>query len=134
MSTLAFKSLKNSTPSSVLVGVQNTASRAVKRCAGECLVSICVTDLRPGFHQSPTQNAIMMPAMSPFMTEGTITRWKIREGEAFSVGDVLLQIVSDYVATCFKCLIWSRLQESDIAMIDVEAQSAGILGKILVWA
>lgn len=56
----------------------------------------------------------MMPAMSPFMTAGTITRWKKKEGEAFVAGDVLLQI------------------ESDIAMVDVEAESAGILGKILL--
>jgi len=56
----------------------------------------------------------MMPAMSPMMTEGTVTTWKKREGEAFAAGDVLLQI------------------ESDIAIIDVEANNAGILGKILV--
>lgn len=55
-----------------------------------------------------------MPAMSPLMNEGTITRWKKREGEAFAPGDVLLQI------------------ESDIAMIDVEAHSPGILGKIIL--
>lgn len=34
-----------------------------------------------------------MPAMSPLMNEGTITRWKKKEGEAFAPGDVLLQIV-----------------------------------------
>ncbi|KAG6918016.1 hypothetical protein DXG01_016868 [Tephrocybe rancida] len=56
----------------------------------------------------------MMPAMSPFMTTGTITRWNKKEGEAFAAGDVLLQI------------------ESDIATIDVEAESSGVLGKILV--
>lgn len=55
-----------------------------------------------------------MPAMSPLMTEGTITRWRKKEGEAFVAGDVLLQI------------------ESDIAMIDVEAYAPGILGKILM--
>jgi len=55
-----------------------------------------------------------MPAMSPLMTEGTITRWRKKEGEAFVVGDVLLQI------------------GSDIAMIDVEAHAPGILGKILM--
>ncbi|KAG5642404.1 hypothetical protein DXG03_002836 [Asterophora parasitica] len=55
-----------------------------------------------------------MPAMSPFMTVGTITNWRKKEGEAFARGEVLLQI------------------ESDIATIDVEAETAGILGKILV--
>lgn len=65
-------------------------------------------------HQTAARQAIMMPAMSPFMTEGTIARWQKKEGEAFSAGDVLLQI------------------ESDIAVVDVEAESPGILGKILL--
>lgn len=75
-----------------------------------------------------------MPAMSPLMTEGTITRWKIKEGDAFAPGDVLLQIVHLFT-TCFRIQLLKLLlplQESDIAMIDVEAHSPGILGKILV--
>ncbi|KAJ3509151.1 hypothetical protein NMY22_g16392 [Coprinellus aureogranulatus] len=55
-----------------------------------------------------------MPAMSPTMTEGGIAEWKKKEGEAFSAGDVLLEI------------------ETDKATIDVEAQDDGIVGKILV--
>ncbi|KAG6865613.1 hypothetical protein C0991_000900 [Blastosporella zonata] len=55
-----------------------------------------------------------MPAMSPTMTEGRISSWKKREGEAFSTGDVLLEI------------------ETDKATIDVEAQDDGIMGKILL--
>ncbi|KAI0687177.1 hypothetical protein BC835DRAFT_1377338 [Cytidiella melzeri] len=54
-----------------------------------------------------------MPAMSPTMTEGGIASWKKKEGEAFSAGDVLLEI------------------ETDKATIDVEAQDDGVLGKIL---
>jgi pyruvate/2-oxoglutarate dehydrogenase complex dihydrolipoamide acyltransferase (E2) component len=34
-----------------------------------------------------------MPAMSPTMTEGGIASWKKKEGEPFSSGDVLLEIV-----------------------------------------
>ena len=34
-----------------------------------------------------------MPAMSPTMTEGGVAQWKKQEGEAFSAGDVLLEIV-----------------------------------------
>ncbi|GJE87910.1 pyruvate dehydrogenase X component [Phanerochaete sordida] len=55
-----------------------------------------------------------MPAMSPTMTEGGIASWKKKEGEAFSAGDVLLEI------------------ETDKATIDVEAQEDGVVGKILV--
>jgi hypothetical protein len=36
-----------------------------------------------------------MPAMSPTMTEGGIASWKKNEGEAFTAGDVLLEIVSN---------------------------------------
>lgn len=35
-----------------------------------------------------------MPAMSPTMTEGGIASWKKKEGESFTAGDVLLEIVS----------------------------------------
>jgi len=34
-----------------------------------------------------------MPAMSPTMTEGGISSWKKKEGEAFAAGDVLLEVV-----------------------------------------
>lgn len=54
-----------------------------------------------------------MPALSPFMTEGTVTRWTKKEGESFVAGDVLLQI------------------ENDVGMVDVEASAPGIMGKIL---
>lgn len=33
--------------------------------------------------------------MSPTMTEGGIASWKKKEGESFSAGDVLLEIVSE---------------------------------------
>jgi Biotin-requiring enzyme len=47
-------------------------------------------------HHSTARFAIMnleMPAMSPTMTEGGIAGWKKKEGEHFSAGDVLLEIV-----------------------------------------
>jgi pyruvate/2-oxoglutarate dehydrogenase complex dihydrolipoamide acyltransferase (E2) component len=34
-----------------------------------------------------------MPAMSPTMTEGGIAGWRKKEGETFTAGDVLLEIV-----------------------------------------
>ena len=54
-----------------------------------------------------------MPALSPTMTEGNIASWKIKEGESFTAGDVLLEI------------------ETDKATMDVEAQDDGILFKII---
>lgn len=52
--------------------------------------------------------------MSPTMTEGGIAQWKKKEGEAFSAGDVLLEI------------------ETDKATMDVEAQDDGVLAKIII--
>ena len=52
----------------------------------------------PGFHVSASRHALSkfaMPAMSPTMTEGGIASWKKKEGESFSAGDVLLEIVSE---------------------------------------
>jgi len=49
-----------------------------------------------GFHASTCRRALTqfnMPAMSPTMTEGGIASWKKKEGETFSTGDVLLEIV-----------------------------------------
>lgn len=46
------------------------------------------------------------------MTEGNIASWKLKEGDSFSAGDILLEI------------------ETDKASMDVEAQDDGILAKI----
>lgn len=54
-----------------------------------------------------------MPALSPTMTEGNIASWKVKEGEKFAAGDVLLEI------------------ETDKATMDVEAQEDGIMMKII---
>lgn len=54
-----------------------------------------------------------MPALSPTMTEGNISSWKVKEGETFVAGDVLLEI------------------ETDKATMDVEAQDDGIVMKIM---
>lgn len=47
-------------------------------------------------HMSARRHALTkfsMPAMSPTMTEGGIASWKKAEGETFTAGDVLLEIV-----------------------------------------
>ena len=33
------------------------------------------------------------PAMSPTMSEGNLVEWKVKEGESFSAGSVILDIV-----------------------------------------
>lgn len=55
-----------------------------------------------------------MPALSPTMTEGNISSWKVKEGDSFTAGDVLLEI------------------ETDKATMDVEAQDDGIMAKIMI--
>ncbi|KLU87891.1 pyruvate dehydrogenase complex protein X component [Magnaporthiopsis poae ATCC 64411] len=69
-----------------------------------------------GFRTSATALAAQnftMPALSPTMTEGNIAAWRVKEGDKFSAGDVLLEI------------------ETDKATMDVEAQDEGILMKIM---
>ncbi|HBS34491.1 MAG TPA: pyruvate dehydrogenase complex E1 component subunit beta [Parvularcula sp.] len=59
---------------------------------------------------------ILMPALSPTMEEGTLAKWKVKEGDKISSGDVIAEI------------------ETDKATMEVEAVDEGVLGKILVPA
>jgi pyruvate dehydrogenase E2 component (dihydrolipoamide acetyltransferase) len=58
--------------------------------------------------------SILMPALSPTMTEGTLAKWHKKEGDTVESGDVLAEI------------------ETDKATMEVEAIDEGTLGKILV--
>lgn len=77
---------------------------------------------------------LQMPAMSPTMTEGGISSWKKQEGDKFTAGDVLLEIVRNFAlwADIIVLLMRAWVQETDKATIDVEAQDDGVLGKIIV--
>lgn len=71
---------------------------------------------RSGFRSSAAVLAAQnftMPALSPTMTEGNIAAWRVKEGDKYSAGDVLLEI------------------ETDKATMDVEAQDDGIMFKIM---
>jgi pyruvate dehydrogenase E2 component (dihydrolipoamide acetyltransferase) len=57
---------------------------------------------------------ILMPALSPTMTEGKLAKWLKNEGDPVQSGDVLAEI------------------ETDKATMEVEAVDEGVLGKILV--
>lgn len=100
-----------------------------------------------GLHVSARRNALskfQMPAMSPTMTEGGIASWKFKEGDSFSSGDVLLEIVRPFfcatshafspenASIATPLLTPYSTQETDKATIDVEAQDDGVLAKIIV--
>lgn len=57
---------------------------------------------------------ILMPALSPTMTEGNLVRWLKKEGEKVKAGELLAEI------------------ETDKATMEMEAVDEGIMGKILV--
>ncbi|MCW5731988.1 MAG: pyruvate dehydrogenase complex E1 component subunit beta, partial [Alphaproteobacteria bacterium] len=59
---------------------------------------------------------ILMPALSPTMTEGKLAKWNVKKGDAISAGMVLAEI------------------ETDKATMEVEAVDEGVLGEILVPA
>ncbi|WP_185982527.1 pyruvate dehydrogenase complex E1 component subunit beta [Aureimonas mangrovi] len=62
----------------------------------------------------PTE--ILMPALSPTMEEGTLSKWLKQEGDDVASGDVIAEI------------------ETDKATMEVEAVDEGKLGKILIEA
>jgi len=57
---------------------------------------------------------ILMPALSPTMTEGNLAKWLKKEGDDVAAGDVIAEI------------------ETDKATMEVEATDEGRLGKILI--
>ncbi|CAO2635120.1 Dihydrolipoyllysine-residue acetyltransferase component of pyruvate dehydrogenase complex, mitochondrial [Lemmus lemmus] len=62
----------------------------------------------------PTHMQVLLPALSPTMTMGTVQRWEKKVGEKLSEGDLLAEI------------------ETDKATIGFEVQEEGYLAKILV--
>jgi len=57
---------------------------------------------------------ILMPALSPTMTEGTLAKWLVKEGDQVASGDVIAEI------------------ETDKATMEVEAVEEGTVGKIAI--
>ncbi len=57
---------------------------------------------------------VLMPALSPTMEEGTLTKWHVKEGDAVKSGDVIAEI------------------ETDKATMEVEAADEGTVAKLLV--
>jgi pyruvate dehydrogenase E2 component (dihydrolipoamide acetyltransferase) len=57
---------------------------------------------------------ILMPALSPTMEEGTLSKWLVKEGDTVSSGDLLAEI------------------ETDKATMEFEAVDEGLIGKIMV--
>ncbi|KAK3375301.1 hypothetical protein B0H63DRAFT_275147 [Podospora didyma] len=90
-----------------------TACRISSRLARQTLLQdAAVRGFRTSAAALAAQN-LTMPALSPTMTEGNIASWRVKEGDKFLAGDVLLEI------------------ETDKATMDVEAQDDGILMKIM---
>ena len=57
---------------------------------------------------------ILMPALSPTMEEGTLTKWMVKEGDVVAAGDIIAEI------------------ETDKATMEFEAVDEGIIGQIIV--
>ena len=57
---------------------------------------------------------ILMPALSPTMEEGTLSKWLVKEGDIVNSGDLIAEI------------------ETDKATMEVESIDDGTIGKILV--
>jgi pyruvate dehydrogenase E1 component beta subunit len=59
---------------------------------------------------------VLMPALSPTMEEGTLSKWNVKEGDTVRAGDVIAEI------------------ETDKATMEVEAVDEGVVDAILVPA
>jgi pyruvate dehydrogenase E1 component subunit beta len=57
---------------------------------------------------------ILMPALSPTMTEGTLAKWHVKEGDQITSGDVIAEV------------------ETDKATMEVESIDEGTVGRLLV--
>lgn len=57
---------------------------------------------------------ILLPAMSPTMTEGNLAKWTVKEGDQVSAGDILAEI------------------ETDKATMELETDEDGVVGKLYV--
>ncbi len=57
---------------------------------------------------------VLMPALSPTMTEGTLAKWLKGEGDSVVSGDIIAEV------------------ETDKATMEVEAVEEGVLGRILI--
>ena len=57
---------------------------------------------------------ILMPALSPTMTEGSITKWLVNVGDKIKAGDILAEI------------------ETDKATMEIEATDDGVVTKLLI--
>ena len=57
---------------------------------------------------------VYMPAMSPSMTEGTLTKWLVKVGDHLKIGDPIAEI------------------ETDKASMEVESQIEGVISEFLV--
>ena len=57
---------------------------------------------------------ILMPALSPTMTEGKLAKWLVKEGDTVKAGDIMAEI------------------ETDKATMEFEAVDEGVIEKIIV--
>src|SRR5437016_3977860 len=94
------------------------SERAVDGCTGRGLKHRASTP-RAGVDPLMTPrkgmtSEVLMPALSPTMTEGKIARWIKSEGDTVRAGDVLAEI------------------ETDKATMEVEAVDEGVLAKIVI--
>src|SRR3546814_7758206 len=108
-----FSSRRRHTRCALVTGVQTCALPIVRR-------SSTPTSSRPrdpgtARDRKPSMPIeVLMPALSPTMTEGKLAKWLIKEGDAVQAGDVLAEI------------------ETDKATMEVEAVDEGKVGRLLV--
>ncbi|KAE9355605.1 hypothetical protein PF008_g3988 [Phytophthora fragariae] len=88
-----------------------TAFRLRSALPAQRRIAACVSR---GFASYPSHEVVGLPALSPTMETGNMSKWNLKEGDAITAGDIVCEI------------------ETDKAVVDYEATDDMFLAKILI--
>ncbi|KAG5557152.1 hypothetical protein RHGRI_007425 [Rhododendron griersonianum] len=87
------------------VAVLRPARFSVFAVVRDCSSELKFTSIRYfSSTETPLHTVIGMPALSPTMSQGNISKWRKKEGDKIDVGDVICEIETDKATVEFECL------------------------------
>jgi len=60
---------------------------------------------------------ILMPALSPTMTEGNLSKWLVKEGDKVNSGDVIAEIETDKATMEIESALVSHISVAEAAVV-----------------
>ncbi|DAZ94787.1 TPA: hypothetical protein N0F65_002400 [Lagenidium giganteum] len=89
------------------LALRTAAAVPTRRCASASIA-------KRAFASYPPHEVVGLPALSPTMEQGNLAKWRMKEGDRITAGDIICEI------------------ETDKAVVDYEAQDDMFLARILV--